>query len=656
MLGCNQCTSAIMSRGISDSIIEEVRQRSDIIEIINSFVPLKKAGGGSWKGLCPFHQERTPSFHVNANRQFYHCFGCGKHGDVFRFIMEWEKMDFPEAVRFLAQRCGVIVPEEEENSSWNQADRKRLRDKRERMFAILKLFADFYHQNLIDHPNSAVASYFRSREIPMDVAEAFQIGAAPDSWEASLQYGLANGFSEEELLDAGIVLRNAESNKIYDRFRNRLIFSIWDEQGRVVAFSARTVEAASDGAKYVNSPETAIFKKSKILYALPKIRQAVREQDRVILCEGQLDVIAVHRAGFPIAVAPQGTAFTEEQAQILKRYAKKILVAFDSDSAGVKAVWRALEILLPLDFEVGVVHWPGGKDPDELLRTQGRNAIGDAIAHAIGMIDFICWKLEQDYDLATPFGKSGALDEALDLLLKINNPIIRDSFVEQLSERFHLRSDSVFAQFNSMRKRKQRLIGRSENHNNITREGTLAIRAESLDAGALNAVAVATETVPNSVSHAAEVLFSLAYESQAVALCLAEEVPGDLLDSFPAGKLLNELIACAVNDEWGNRGTVLTEFCDAHPEMPQLAGLLVSPERYTGSMRKQAYRDCLETLFRYRTKKRSNEIFGLFAKEDKEERRRELMEEFQRLSTAIVPEFVIPEFPEEKTIDTEEKK
>ncbi|MFA6714295.1 MAG: DNA primase, partial [Victivallaceae bacterium] len=356
-----------MNRAVPDEIVEEIRSRCNIVDVIRSYIPLKKAGGGTWKALCPFHNEKTPSFTVSEARGRYHCFGCGAGGDVFRFVMDWEKVDFPNAIHILASKCGVIIPEKTYSSPEDRQQAKQRAGKRERLYQINKEFAEWYALLLKNNPEWPVSQYLAQRGIPPETAQKFQLGAAPDAWDASLTHGKELDFSEEELLESGIVLVNEENKRVYDRFRNRLVFPIWNEQGRVVGFSARTIEKEVPGAKYVNSPETPVFKKSGILYALPLARKAIQEHNMAILCEGQLDTIAMHRAGFECAVAPQGTAFTDEQARILKRYTDRIYLAFDSDAAGQKASARALELLLPLDFEIKVMRFPPGSDPDEIF-------------------------------------------------------------------------------------------------------------------------------------------------------------------------------------------------------------------------------------------------------------------------------------------------
>ncbi|MDD5598388.1 MAG: DNA primase, partial [Victivallaceae bacterium] len=437
-----------MNRAVSDEIVEEIRSRCNIADVIRSYIPLKKAGGGTWKALCPFHNEKTPSFTVSESRGRYHCFGCGAGGDVFRFVMDWEKVDFPNALHILASKCGVIIPEKTYSSPEERREARQKAGRRERLYQINKEFAEWYALLLKNNPEWPVSQYLAQRGIPPETAQKFQLGAAPDAWDASFAHGKELNFSEDELLESGIVLVNEENKRVYDRFRNRLIFPIWNEQGRVVGFSARTIEKEVPGAKYVNSPETPVFKKSGVLYALPLARKAIQEHNMAILCEGQLDTIAMHRAGLECAVAPQGTAFTDEQARILKRYTDRIYLAFDSDAAGQKASARALELLLPLDFEIKVMCFPPGSDPDEIFRNSGREGLSKLVGEAVDMLDFLCGIIFPKHNIDTPFGKSRIIGEMLEYFRKISRPVAREGYIQTLSLRLGVKAETIFSEYN----------------------------------------------------------------------------------------------------------------------------------------------------------------------------------------------------------------
>lgn len=369
---------------ITPDIIEEVRARSDIVSVVELFIPLRKQGN-TFKALCPFHQEKTPSFVVNPQRQIFHCFGCGKGGDAFRFVMEHEKMDFIAAVQFLARRAGVDLEQYKPN-------RRGQRSQRSLLLAINQMAAEFFHQYLLkDTAASYARKYIAERGLSAMVKE-YQLGYAPDKWDAFLT-AARRKYTEEQLEQAGLIVKastpaSTGKTHYYDRFRERLIFPIQDEQGRVIAFSGRVLSQDSKTAKYVNTPETAIFHKGRVLYAFDKARRAIAEKGALI-CEGQIDVIRCHAAGFTNAVAAQGTAFTEEHARILKRCTDKVFLVFDSDEAGQNAALRAGEVLLQAGLTVLVGILPAGEDPDSILNsTDGRAKFETILKNSQSVVAF----------------------------------------------------------------------------------------------------------------------------------------------------------------------------------------------------------------------------------------------------------------------------
>ena len=426
---------------IPESIIAEIVQRNNIVEVINSFVPLKKAGNGSWKACCPFHQEKTPSFHVSETKQLYYCFGCQKGGDVVKFMREYLNLDYVEALHQLAQRAGVVIPQN--ISAEEEAAYRQKRSEAGRLYDLHDALATFYRQELLRNPASPVAEYFATRQIPQDYAEKFRIGAAPDSWDASINFLKSQGFSEKEIIAAGVAIEKSPG-RCYDRFRNRLVFSITDENNRVIGFSARIIVKDENAPKYVNSPETAIFHKGSILYGLAQARESIRRNKFAIVCEGQLDTIALHRAGLDMAVAPQGLAFRSEQAELLKRYTDKLYLCFDSDAAGQQGTLRVLEFLLPMNFEICALHIAGGKDPDEIMRTQGPEVLHEALKNAIPLSRIILNGLQRNYDLATPNGKVSAAEQAVKLLGTVPNPMLREAYFEEIASALRLPINRLF--------------------------------------------------------------------------------------------------------------------------------------------------------------------------------------------------------------------
>jgi DNA primase len=429
---------------IPEDVIDQIAARADLVEIVMGYVPNLKQAGSRWKGCCPFHQEKTPSFIVNPDSNTYHCFGCGVGGNVFKFIMAVENLDFPGAAQFLARKYNVMIPEPEPFRGKAGSAEKSDYNLRERLYLLHEKLAAWYASWLKNNPDSKAAAYFRTRQIDPLFAQRFQIGAAPDSWDAAMQWAQQNGFTIEELQAAHLVSESKNTaGKFFDFFRNRLIFPIWNEQGRVVGFSARQIDKEQGGGKYVNSVESPIFKKGRILYGLNFARPEIPKKGSVILCEGQMDVIAMHTAGCTNAVAPQGTAFGEDQAAVLHRYTDTVLLATDSDSAGMKAVLKDASILLPRGFHLKVVTFPGGKDPDELLHNSGPEAVTQAVENAADFFEFLFAHAAEKYDRNSPDGKVRIAGELLHYIRLLDNEVARDSYLNWLSDRLGISAENL---------------------------------------------------------------------------------------------------------------------------------------------------------------------------------------------------------------------
>ncbi|MDD5728566.1 MAG: DNA primase, partial [Victivallales bacterium] len=558
-----------------------------------------------------------PSFTVSEARGRYHCFGCGAGGDVFRFVMDWEKVDFPNAVHLLAAKCGVVIPEKTYDDPKERQQAKQRAGRRERLYQINQEFAEWYALLLKNQPESPVGTYLAGRGIPTEITQKFQLGAAPDSWDASLIYGRERGFSDEEMLESGIVLRHEEKKSIYDRFRGRLIFPIWNEQGRVVGFSARTLAAEAPGAKYVNSPETPVFRKSNILYALPLARKAIQDKNMAILCEGQLDTIAMHRAGFECAVAPQGTAFTDEQARILKRYTDRIYLAFDSDAAGRKATARAIELLLPLDFEVKVMRFPEGSDPDEIYKNSGEAGLTRLVTEAVDMFGFLGDTVFVRHDSRTPFGKSRIIAEMLNYFALMSNSVAREAYIRELSTRLGVNPEAIFAEYNKFRRK----------HNDgfkFRRNPEAISELQNAQSPELPPpVAAARE-------HAEQTLLEIALTSAEIAGSLANGLlPPEKLSPTPVGKALNELINCTLNGEWEHVHEHLSDFERENPS-PELSRILFEElPSLTGEAMHKSVKDCLAAINSHDTKNKMAVLMrklGSASAEEKKDILREMHE------------------------------
>ena len=380
---------------IAEESIQKVADANDIVEIIGGYFPLKRAGT-SFRALCPFHKEKSPSFHVNPSRQSFHCFGCGAGGGVFRFVMDYEHVDFPNAVRKLAQRAGIVLVED------NDPKEQSRRDQRSRLLELHKEVSAWFHTNLLRTREAEHArAYLKRRGLTKEIAVDWQIGYAPAGWEILRNWAIARGFTRDELLQGGLLTAKEGDNQGgYDRFRDRLMFPIRNDYGEVVAFSGRILREndSQREAKYVNSPETPVFSKGRVLFGLDKSKRPLIEAGEAIVLEGQIDLISAFEHGVENVVAPQGTAFTTEQARLLRRFVESVILCFDSDTAGQNAVERSLPALLAAGIEVRVASLPAGEDPDSLIRGKGVETFREKL---IGSSDFF------DHTIGRAMAESG---------------------------------------------------------------------------------------------------------------------------------------------------------------------------------------------------------------------------------------------------------
>lgn len=390
---------------IAEESIRKVADASDIVEIIQGYFPLKRAGT-SWRAICPFHKEKSPSFHVNPSRQSFHCFGCGAGGGVFRFVMDYEHLDFPSAIRKLAQRAGIVLEED------NDPAEQHRRDLRGRLMELHRETSAWFHLNLLRNRDADHArEYLKKRGIPKETAVAWQIGYAPAGWETLRNWALEKGFTREELLQGGLLtVREGDERGGYDRFRDRLMFPIRNDYGEVIAFSGRILNDSQKEAKYVNSPETPIFSKGRVLFGLDKSKRPMIEAGEAVVMEGQIDLISAFEQGVTNVVAPQGTAFTPEQARLLRRFVERVILCFDSDTAGQNAVEKSLPSLLSAGIAVKVASLPKGEDPDSLIRRQGVEAFREILR---GSVDFFDHAIDRAERVASErYGAFGPREKA----------------------------------------------------------------------------------------------------------------------------------------------------------------------------------------------------------------------------------------------------
>lgn len=415
-----------MGRLIPNEIIDRILGQADIVEVVSSYVPLKRSGR-NFKALCPFHDEKTPSFMVHPEKGIFKCFGCGKGGNAIHFVMEREHLSFPEAVRALGERYGIAVPE-------TRGERPESGLKRDALKQAVAMAASFYHGCLLDEKRGGdrAMEYLAGRGIAKATVERFGIGWAPDAWDAVLSEGRRKGFADPVMAAAGLVARSEKTGNFFDMLRARVVLPIRDVRGTVVGFSGRVLDASEP--KYLNTPETVLFNKRNILFGLHEARDAVLRDKRVIVVEGQLDFITLFQAGFEGAVASQGTAFTPEQARLLKRYADTAIFAYDADSAGQQATVRSFEALLGMELDVKVAVMPSGFDPDKLVRDRGIEAFREKVESAIDLVAFQYDVVRLQHDPATAAGRARIAAALMETVRAAANPVLQHEYIRRSAE------------------------------------------------------------------------------------------------------------------------------------------------------------------------------------------------------------------------------
>lgn len=429
-----------------DSFLQELKLRSDITEIASSYVNLKRHGR-NMVGLCPFHGEKTPSFNIYTENGSFYCFGCGAGGDVITFIMKIENLDYVEAVKFLAQRAGMEMPENTYDDSLSKL--------RMRIYEANREAARFFHATLLSQRGQSGLNYLRGRALSDRTIRHFGLGFADDDWNSLCNHLKNKGFSEYEIYSANLAFKRKNGNGIYDRFVNRVMFPIIDLRGNVIAFGGRIM--TDEKPKYLNTSDTPVFKKSENLFSLNNAKSSGTRT--LILCEGYMDVIALNQAGFTNAVATLGTALTNEQAVLMKRYADDVIICYDADGAGQKATARAIDILRNAGLPIKILTVPSGKDPDEFIRSKGENgpaAFKLLIEKCGNDIEYRLMKLKENYNLNTTDGKVAFLNEAVKIVATIESPIERDVFASKLCAELEIDKNAFLEQISKVKRRDRR--------------------------------------------------------------------------------------------------------------------------------------------------------------------------------------------------------
>ncbi len=422
----------------NDLFIQQLKQYSDIERIISGYVPLSRKGR-NLSGLCPFHSEKTPSFFVYPQTQSFYCFGCGAGGDVITFIRRIENLEYMEAVRFLAEKCGLTVPDSQ------QEDERAVQ--RRRILEINRETARFFHAQLMSEQGKQAYDYLTRRGRDRKIIRHFGLGYAPEGWRVLSDYLKSKGFTEEEMVAANVAV-NSKRGSVYDRFRNRVMFPIIDLRGNVVGFGGRALD--DQGAKYLNTSDTPVFKKSRNLFAMNFAKTS--KQPGLILAEGYMDVIAIHQAGFDNAIATLGTALTDEQARLISQYTDKVILAYDSDGPGQAATKRAINIFDEVGVKVSVLSMTGAKDPDEFIQKYGRERFAMLLDGSSNALEFELSKIRSRFDISTADGKVNFLKEACKLFAGIRNPVEREVYLTQVANELEIAPQAIHAQIKSLDK------------------------------------------------------------------------------------------------------------------------------------------------------------------------------------------------------------
>ncbi len=581
---------------IPEQFIDDLVARSDITDVVSSYVSLTKKGSNLW-GLCPFHNEKTPSFSVSPDKQIYHCFGCGKGGGVISFVMEIENLPFVDAVKLLAKRAGLEVPESGENEAY--------RKKRTRLLDLTRDAARFYHSYLVGPDGRRVQDYIAQRQISPRTATHFGLGAAPDQWDALTRAMTAKGYTKMELIDAGLAVAG-KNGGIYDKFRARLMLPVIDVRGDVVGFTSRLLPGL-EGAKYLNTPETTLFKKGRLIYALNFAKNTKRSN--LVLVEGNIDVITLHQAGFDNVVATMGTALTEDHARTLARYTKELVLCYDNDSAGKQSTDRVLNILKNADLSVRVLQLPNAiddqgkpvkQDPDDFIKRFGPAAFEKCLNGSAGQNDYRLDSLQSKHDLSTEEGRLAYLKDAVATVAALQSPIEREIYGNKAAAAGGISAAAMAQEVARYRKDRAWRAKKLQSKKDLTPAAQLQPRSREL-------------RYQNIRSARAEEGVIRLLLLDPTLLDQTESLPPDQFSSPLLAKLfvlLQQRHAQGLSLQLGALSGTLTP-----EEMSHITGILEQPE--SPSNRSQALRDYIEIIETEAAKRGGSDLDPLLAARDK---------------------------------------
>jgi DNA primase len=599
-----------MAGMIPPEIVEQVRHACDIVDVIGGYVPLKKAGA-KYKALSPFNKEKTPSFFVDPGKQMFKCFSSGHGGDVFKFLMLMENMAFPEAVRRLAQRAGIAIPE-------SGPQDPQARSRRDELLALHAAVAGWWQKLLHTDPAAEPArAYLKSRDFPKALADEFGLGFAPEGWDTTLNWAQKNGHSMQTL-EAARLVATSESGRTYDFFRGRLMIPIHNDAGEVVAFSGRLLDPEVKAQKYVNSHETPIFVKSRILFGLNKTKRAIIDAESAVVCEGQIDLMRAWQKGVRNIVASQGTAFTETHARTLKRLAKEVVICFDADSAGQRAAKSSIDVLLKEGVQVRIARMPAGEDPDTLLRTQPvevfETILREAKDYTRHLLDTAC----EEEDVTTPRGRGAVAARMAQIIAKIPNAVQREGFLLEVARRLQVSKPIVEEE---VRKAEAQL-----RHSESMSRRTTSTSTD--EAAAADAVEVPGE--PLEVDKTVEALLSLLLAQPELVPLVSRRLNPAWVEGLGGAEVLLHLLATHAEDSWEDA----MKFVESDDERTRnyLSGLLFEPPPLPLNTAPEAYAERLTGRLEKRWKNLRMEILeqeiksNLLAPEDLTLKMAELME------------------------------
>lgn len=439
--------------------VEEIKERLNIVDVVQEYVPLKKAGANH-KACCPFHNEKTPSFTVSESKQFFHCFGCGKGGDLFTFVQEIEGVEFAEALRMLAKKAGVEL----------RPTNPREHNERTRLLDCLHLAADYFRVALKQSKEGEVArDYLKKRDVSDEIQERFQIGYSADSWDALMTFLKKKGYKEKEIEQAGLIAPSEKTGGHYDRFRGRLMFPIHNAHGNVIGFGGRTLDPDQKEAKYINSPQTRVYNKSEVLYGLHLAKKYIQKMDATVIVEGYMDVITAHQAKFRNVVSASGTALTEEQIRRLQRFSNNVILAFDADTAGLSAAWRGMQIAIQQGMNIKIMMLPPGKDPDDIIR-EDPTTFRQLAIEAKPFMEYAFETVLSPLDLTDVLNKKKAAKELLPMIAMFPDKIEQTHYIKKLAEKVEVSPDVLQETIDNTRKKQQQRPRQQEQQPASTQE------------------------------------------------------------------------------------------------------------------------------------------------------------------------------------------